>query len=90
VGDESERARSRPRQLVLSAEATIGIGDAENDEALLHACGLSVAVANALPAVKEHADIVTTGGHGAGLQELIARLLAGDLDHLRRKSTTCA
>ena len=77
-------------QLVLSAEATIGIGDAENDDALLHACGLSVAVANALPAVKEHADIVTEGAHGAGVQEVIARLLAGDFDHVGRKLTTLA
>src|SRR5215217_8659674 len=43
--------------LGLSAEATVGVGDAENDQAFLRACGLAVAVANALPSVKEMAHL---------------------------------
>jgi HAD superfamily hydrolase (TIGR01484 family) len=53
----------------------VAVGDAENDHAMLELCGLSVAVANALPAVKEHAKLVTKGSHGAGVAELIASLL---------------
>jgi hypothetical protein len=57
----------------------VGIGDAENDHAFLQACECSAAVSNALPAVKDQADIVTVGDHGAGVVELIDNLLATDL-----------
>ncbi len=63
----------------LSAHNAVGIGDAENDHAFLSLCECAVAVANALPAVKETADIVTDGDHGAGVIELIDELLADDL-----------
>jgi len=63
--------------LGLPAEATIGMGDAENDLAFLELCGLSVAVANALEMVKEQVDLVTRASHGAGVAELIERVLAG-------------
>src|SRR5687767_4805507 len=66
--------------LGISAEETIGIGDAENDQAFLRFCGLAAAVDNALPSVKEMADIVTAGARGAGVAELIERWLAGDLE----------
>jgi hydroxymethylpyrimidine pyrophosphatase-like HAD family hydrolase len=66
-------------QLSLSRHNTIGIGDAENDHAFLKTCECAVAVANALPTVKEHADIVTRGERGAGVIELVDRLLASDL-----------
>jgi hydroxymethylpyrimidine pyrophosphatase-like HAD family hydrolase len=67
-------------ELRIGAEETIGVGDAENDHALLRMCGLGVAVANALPSLKEDADLVTVGACGAGVTELIDRLLANDLD----------
>jgi hypothetical protein len=66
-------------QLGLSPLNCIGVGDAENDLAFLDVCGLSVAVANALPSVKERAAFVTTGTRGAGVAELIDQLLATDL-----------
>jgi HAD superfamily hydrolase (TIGR01484 family) len=66
-------------QLGLSPLNCVGVGDAENDLAFLDVCGLSVAVANALPSVKERAAFVTTGTHGAGVAELIDQLLATDL-----------
>ena len=66
--------------LGLTHQRTIGVGDAENDQAFLRSCGLAVAVANALPSVKEIAHIVTAGAQGAGVTELIDRLLAGELD----------
>ena len=70
------------RELQLDAESTVAVGDAENDHALLDLCGCSVAVANALPAVKERADFVTRGTHGAGVAELIDLWLADGLDEL--------
>ncbi|MEO6809823.1 MAG: HAD family hydrolase [Isosphaeraceae bacterium] len=65
--------------LGLLPQEVVGVGDAENDQAFLALCGYSVAVANALPMLKENADLVTVGGHGAGVVELIDRLLADDL-----------
>jgi HAD superfamily hydrolase (TIGR01484 family) len=63
-------------ELKLSPHNVVGIGDAENDLVFLSACGCSVAVANALEAVKENVDMQTTGDRGAGVAELIARWLA--------------
>jgi hydroxymethylpyrimidine pyrophosphatase-like HAD family hydrolase len=65
--------------LEISAERTVGIGDAENDHAFLAACGFGVAVANALPALKKTADFVTEGSNGAGVIEIIDRLLRDDV-----------
>jgi hypothetical protein len=57
--------------LKLSPHNVVGVGDAENDQAFLSACGCSVAVANALESVKENADIRTRAARGAGVAELI-------------------
>jgi HAD superfamily hydrolase (TIGR01484 family) len=65
--------------LGLSPHEVVGVGDAENDHALLALCGCGVAVANALPALKERADIVTRGDHEEGVIELIDHLLTDDL-----------
>ena len=67
------------KSLGLSRHNAIGVGDAENDHALLARCQVAVAVANALPALKEAADIVTQGSRDAGVRELIDELLADDL-----------
>jgi len=67
------------KELGLSAHEVVGVGDAENDHAFLSRCECAVAVANALPAVKERADLVTQGSHGTGVTELIDRLIADDL-----------
>jgi hydroxymethylpyrimidine pyrophosphatase-like HAD family hydrolase len=66
-------------QFGLSSQNCIGVGDAENDLSFLDICGLPVAVANALPSVKERATFVTTGTRGAGVSELIDQLLTTDL-----------
>jgi hydroxymethylpyrimidine pyrophosphatase-like HAD family hydrolase len=68
----------------LSAGTVIGVGDAENDHAFLELCGLPVAVANAVPALKEKAALITEHSAGAGVTELIYSALRGDLDsHIR-------
>jgi hydroxymethylpyrimidine pyrophosphatase-like HAD family hydrolase len=66
-------------ELDLSPHNVVGVGDAENDHAFLQLCECAVAVANALPALKDRADIVTQGDHGAGVVELIDKLIADDL-----------
>jgi len=69
-------------QLGLSPHNTLGVGDAENDHAFLGICEYSVAVANALAPLKEHADMVTAASNGLGVEEIIGKLLADDLASL--------
>jgi hypothetical protein len=70
------------KEMRLSPHNAVGVGDAENDHVFLSMCECSVAVANALPALKERADWVTNGSHGAGVEELIEKLLSEDLASL--------
>ena len=69
-------------EMDLSPHNVVAVGDAENDHAMLALCECGVAVANALPAVKERSDLVTYGDHGAGVSELIDRLVDDDLRSL--------
>ena len=71
--------RAALEELQLSPHNVVAIGDAENDHAFLSASECGVAVANALPALREKADVVTRGDHGAGVVELIEQLLKDDL-----------
>jgi hypothetical protein len=75
-------------RLGLSPHNVVGVGDAENDHVFLSACECGVAVGNALPALKERADVVTRATHGAGVTELIDQMLEDDLrcfdDRLKR------
>src|SRR3569623_735227 len=75
--------------LGVSAHNAVAVGDAENDLALLNFCEFAAAVENALPSVKESVDWVTPRDHGAGVAELIDKLIADDLhefqDRLARR-----
>lgn len=62
-------------ELGLSAHNTIAVGDAENDLALFEAAELGVAVSNAVPSLKQHADLVLDQADGEG----VAALLEGPL-----------
>ncbi|HEV3475278.1 MAG TPA: HAD family hydrolase [Actinomycetota bacterium] len=66
-------------ELDLDPASVVGVGDAENDHAFLELCGFSAAVANSVQALKDHADHVTQGERGAGVEQLIEALLADDL-----------
>jgi hydroxymethylpyrimidine pyrophosphatase-like HAD family hydrolase len=71
-------------RLGISPHNVVGVGDAENDHSFLRLCEAAAAVANALPSVKEEADFVAVGDHGAGVVELIDALLADDLAGRRK------
>lgn len=75
------------KELGISPHNVVGVGDAENDHAFLKYCEFSAAVANALAAVKETADMVTRGDHGAGVIELIDGMVDGDLGTFEPKLT---
>jgi hydroxymethylpyrimidine pyrophosphatase-like HAD family hydrolase len=69
-------------ELGLSPHNCVGVGDAENDHAFIRLCECGVAVANALPLIQERADWVTQDPNGAGVCELIDKLIVGDLADL--------
>jgi HAD superfamily hydrolase (TIGR01484 family) len=75
-------------ELAISPHNVVGVGDAENDHAFLRLCECSVAVTNALPALKETCDIMTDGRSTEGVVELVEMLVEDDLaraqDRLRR------
>ena len=76
--DKATGMRAALAELGIDAEATVGVGDAENDLAFMAACGLGVAVANALPEVRASAGRTTHGAEGEGVVELVEGLLASD------------
>jgi haloacid dehalogenase-like hydrolase len=67
-------------ELELSPHNTVGIGDAENDHALLNLCEFAAAVQNAIPMLTNTADRTTDGDHGTGVVEIIDALLHDDLE----------
>ncbi len=73
--DKGSGLRAALRELGVPEAATVAVGDAENDVELLRAAGLSVAVRGAVGAVENAAHEVTRGDDGAGVIELIDRLL---------------
>jgi hydroxymethylpyrimidine pyrophosphatase-like HAD family hydrolase len=65
--------------LRLSARNVAAIGDAENDHALLHMAEYGVAVANAIPALREAADRSSERDHADAVIELIDDIERHDL-----------
>ncbi|MCL4810662.1 MAG: HAD hydrolase family protein, partial [Thermoanaerobaculia bacterium] len=59
--------------LGISRHSTLAVGDGENDHSLLGACELGVAVADAVPSLRQAADVVLDEPGSAGL----ARFLLG-------------
>ena len=76
--------------LGLSPHNAIGVADAENDHSLLDACEVGVAVANAVDAIRAHADMTLALPDGPGVAELLlGPLLAGRAHlHPRRWQVT--
>jgi hydroxymethylpyrimidine pyrophosphatase-like HAD family hydrolase len=77
-------------ELRLSPAETVGVGDAENDRALLGACGCGVAVGNAIASLKECADLVVSDSDGKGVEQLIERILFDDLLGVETRASRCA
>ena len=63
-----------------------GVGDAENDQVFLTLCGYSAAVGNALSFLKKQVHYVARATHGAGVEELIEKLLSSDSDAMPEKA----
>jgi hydroxymethylpyrimidine pyrophosphatase-like HAD family hydrolase len=76
--DKATGMKAALAEVGVSPDATVGVGDAENDLAFMAACGLAVAVANALPDVRSSAGRTTQAAEGDGVVELVEGLLASD------------
>ncbi len=64
--------------LRLKKEEVIGIGDSYNDFPLLMACGLKVAMRNAVPEIKEIADYIAPSYEEEGVVEVLERFVIKD------------
>ncbi len=73
--------------LLLSPHNLVSVGDAENDHSLLAVGECGVAVANAVPSLRDRADIVTKGARGEGVVELIHQMLEDDLQRFDDRLT---
>lgn len=61
------------KQLDVAQSETMAIGDQENDRTMIKAAGLGVAMGNAVPAIKQLADVITNDNNHAGVAEAIHR-----------------
>lgn len=71
----------------LSPHNVVAVGDAENDHAFLALAECAIAVADAIPALKERADHVTRAGNGQGVIELIEEHVLDDVTGLLPRLT---
>jgi HAD superfamily hydrolase (TIGR01484 family) len=76
--DKGTGLRAALEVLGRTTAEVVAIGDADNDIPLLLAAGLGVAVATSEPDLVAVADVVTAGGAGEGLVELVDLLLSGE------------
>ena len=58
-------------EMNLSPHNTVAVGDAENDLSLLGIAEIGAAVADAVPSLRQHADLVLDHADGAGVAELL-------------------
>jgi len=75
------------QELGYSPHNVLACGDAENDRSLFQVAELSVAVANARPALKEHADMTLEQPDGEGVRILLRDLMDGKRIERRARPT---
>jgi 3-deoxy-D-manno-octulosonate 8-phosphate phosphatase (KDO 8-P phosphatase) len=78
IGDKAHALRIAAEQAGLALEEVAFMGDDLNDCEVMGVCGVSFAPADAVPEVREQADLVTeaAGGRGAARQAIEAILRA--------------
>ena len=63
--------------LGIRKEEIACIGDGENDLSMFRAAGMKIAMDNAVPEVKEKADLVTASNNRDGVAEAVEKILRG-------------
>jgi len=72
------------KQLINFNGKVVAIGDSENDYALFRVADVKVAVNNALPQVKQIADIITSKPNGLGVLEVLEKILNNELQNFSK------
>ena len=72
---KAHAAKELQQLLLVQASESIGIGDSFNDQPLLEACGLAIAMGNAIPEIKAMADVVVPSLEEDGLAYTIETYL---------------
>ena len=73
--DKGTGVRAALDGFAIAPEETIGLGDAENDAELIEACGLGVAVADAVDGLKARARLVLDVPGAAGMAAFLRSVL---------------
>lgn len=63
------------KRLGIARSEMIGVGDSYNDFPLLMACGLKVAMGNAIPELKEIADYIAPSVNEDGVVDVIEKFI---------------
>jgi Cof subfamily protein (haloacid dehalogenase superfamily) len=74
-GTKGHALRFLAAQYGIPMEETIAMGDAMNDHEMVQAAGLGVAMANAVPALKEIADYITLSNNDDGVKHVLDKFV---------------
>lgn len=66
--------RKAAELLGIGTDEVLAIGDSDNDVSMLSGCGMGVALANASPAAKRAASLITRGRHSQGVREALLQM----------------
>ena len=72
--DKGNALKTICNHIGIDIKDTIAFGDGENDILLLEAAGIGVAMENAEPPLKKHADLIAKSNNDNGVCEIINRL----------------
>lgn len=67
------------KHLNIPIEQVVCFGDSTNDSSMIIAAGLGVAMGNAMPEVKQIADLVADSVEKDGLAQVVEKIVAGEL-----------
>jgi len=83
--DKASGLRIALAELGLTPDQAVAVGDGPNDVAMLDrrhsGVGLGIAIGDGSAEAKAVADLVTIGGPGAGVREVVEALIRHDLQH---------
>ena len=72
--------RAMAKDLGISQDEIMSIGNERNDIPMLEQAGFAVAMANAVPELKVHADFITKSNLKSGVGYAIEKLLSNNLE----------
>ena len=85
LADKGYAISELARQIGISRDRILAVGDSGNDIGMLQSAGISVAMGNAEEEIKSIADYITDTNEEDGAAKVIEHVLFGDLDHLKKR-----